>query len=222
MASSTSPLQVSHLETTRLESSKYPIFMRPLEARDAAMFAELLFSKRNNPEHGTETVDIVRGGELIEAHRAKMAIPTIVGADGRVVSGSPKMNLAVILTKDDGTEQMIGLGGYGAIKDWEREGRKVRAGDAGVVIDLDYRGKGYAVEAMKLAMDWAFSPASEGGPQMDIVTVTTSAENAPMIKLAEEKLGLKGMGVKRPGEFDPFEMYWELNKEQWEYIKKTL
>lgn len=129
----------------------------------------------------------------------------------------------VLVLKTEG-EKIIGLGGFGAIKDWEREGRKIRAGDAGVVIDEKYRGKGYAVEAMKLAIDWAFTPVADGGPQLDIVTVTTTATNKAMLALTDDKLGLRGKGVLRDHEFgDPAgEMYYELTAEEWKALKEKL
>ncbi|CEJ84919.1 hypothetical protein VHEMI03616 [[Torrubiella] hemipterigena] len=216
-----SPLQIDHLNA-RIESTTYPIILRTVQEEDAAIYAELLFGKRNNPEATSDTVDVAKGLEIVKGHRTKMATPTVVGADGRVVSGPPKVNMVVVLKGDNGKdEEVIGLGGYGAIKDWVRDGVNVRAGDAGVMLDVAYRGKGYAVEAMKLAIDWAFLPVSQGGPQLDLVTITTSTTNAAMIKLTEEHLGLKGKGVTRPGEFSPSEEYWEMNKAQWEEAKST-
>lgn len=216
-----SSLQLNHL-SARVESAKYPIILRTVEERDAAAYADLLFGKRNNPEATSDTIDVARGLELVKGHREKMSTPTVVGADGRVVSGPPKVNMVVALKGPNGEDdEVIGLGGYGAMKDWVRDGVNVRAGDAGVMIDVAHRGKGYAVEAMKLAIDWAFSPVSQGGPQLDLVTITTDTTNAAMIKLTEEHLGLKGKGVTRPGEFSESEVYWEMNKQQWEEAKST-
>lgn len=135
--------------------------------------------------------------------------------------------MVVILVNSDAQtsngEVMIGLGGYGAIKDWERDGRKIRAGDVGVLLDPEHRGKGYAVEAMKLAIDWAFTPVSSGGPQLDLVTITTLKDNAVMLGIVNDKLGLKGRGVSRPAEFDTAkqEVYFEMKPEEWTALKMS-
>lgn len=218
---SQTPLQASHLDV-RIDSKTYPIALRTVKAEDAFSYAQLLFSKDHTSETSPETVDTAKGLKIIEAHREFMSVPTVLGPDGHVVSGPRKVNMVVVLKSPDGQQEtVIGCGGYGAIKDWERDGKPVRAGDAGVLIDKVHRGKGYAVEAMKLAVDWAFIPVSEGGPQMDIVTITTVSTNDAMIKLTEDKLSLKGKGVRRPGEFDPFEIYWELRQDDWEHAKST-
>lgn len=133
------------------------------------------------------------------------------------------MMLVLKLEEDGNEESVIGLGGFGAIKDWERDGRKIRAGDVGVMMDPAYKRRGYGVEAMRMGINWAFTPTSEGGPQLDLVTITTMEDNASMLKLVDEKLGLQGKGIARPAEFDENkqEIYYELTKEDWENINKN-
>ncbi|KAJ2977548.1 hypothetical protein NQ176_g4311 [Zarea fungicola] len=118
--------------------------------------------------------------------------------------------------------EVIGLGGYGAIKDWVRDGKSIRAGDVGAMIDPAHRGRGYATEAFRLAINWAFTSAREGGPQLDLVTITTGEGNGAMIRLADEKLGLKGKGTRRnspeQGAEDTIELYYELTKEDWQTV----
>jgi RimJ/RimL family protein N-acetyltransferase len=92
-------------------------------------------------------------------------------------------------------------------------------GDAGVVLDPKYRGKGYAVEAMKMSIDWALRKLEEGGLQLDLVTVTTRSDNEAMIRLTDEKLGLKGKGTLRDGEFSDKEMYWEITAADWQALR---
>lgn len=157
--------------------------------------------------------------------RESASQPTIVDPQGNVISGPSRVNMMLVLKSEDGgsgqNEAVIGLGGFGAIKNWERDGRKIRAGDVGVMMDPAYKRRGYGVEAMKMAIDWAFSPTEEGGPQLDLVTITTLEDNGPMLKLVHEKLGLEGKGIARPAEFDESkkEMYYELTKEDWRNIK---
>jgi RimJ/RimL family protein N-acetyltransferase len=178
----------------------------------------------SNPSAGG--ISVSRSEELIAKQREAAAVPTVLGADGVVASGPARVNMALaLLVQGEGQDQdkeVIGLGGFGAIKDWERHGRKVRAGDVGVVMDPAYRHRGFAVEAMRLAIDWAFTPVALGGPQLDLVTITTTASNEPMLRLADVRLGLAGRGVLRAHEFGHAagEMYYELTPEEWIAIKK--
>lgn len=209
---------VSHLDT-HIASSTYPIYLRTVRIEDATDYGRLLALPMGagEPSKPKEHSRLV---EIITKQRESAAKPTIVGEDGRVVSGPPRVNMVLVLKQPSGEkDKIIGVGGYGAIKDWVRDGVNVRAGDGGIVLDPEYRGKGYAAEAMKMDINWAFTSTSHGGPALDIVTVTTADYNTPMIKLVDDKLGLKGRGVRRPGEFDPFEMYYEITKKEWDAIQ---
>lgn len=212
--------QAVHLQT-RIESKTLPIILRNAEVKDAARFAAILSDPSNDSDPNASKIDTATAVKFITQMRESATQPTILGTDGTVTSGPGRVNMVVVLVGSQGDEgTVIGLGGYGAIKDWVRDGRKVRAGDAGVMIDPAYRGKGYATEAMKMAIDWAFTPVSAGGPQLDLVTITTVADNSAMIKLVDEKLDLKSKGQRResPEEDtnDVIEMYYEFNKEQWD------
>ncbi len=211
--------QVLHLHT-RIESKTLPIVLRNIEPRDAARFSAILSDPANDSDPNASKIDIPTAENIIAKQRESASQPTITGADGAVVSGPGRVNMVVELTSAHGDGTVIGLGGYGAIKDWVRDGRKVRAGDAGVMIDPAYRGKGYATEAMRMAIDWAFTPVDAGGPQLDLVTITTGEENAAMVKLVDEKLGLRSQGNRRESPEKnakgAIEMYYELTKEKWE------
>ena len=217
--------QALHLNS-RLESKTLPITLHNTELKDAVRFSAILSAPENDSDPAASKMDISRAEDIITKQREFATQPTILGDDGQVASGPSRVNMVVELTSAEGNGTVIGLGGYGAIKDWTRDGRKVRAGDAGVMIDPAYRGKGYASEAMKLAIDWAFTPVSTGGPQLDLVTVTTLEGNAPMIKLTDEKLGLKGLGCRRESPEEDadgaIEMYYELTKELWESRQETV
>ncbi|KAL8364882.1 hypothetical protein RB595_003931 [Gaeumannomyces hyphopodioides] len=210
--------QALHLHT-RLESQTLPVVLRTIELRDAPRHSALLIADIQSSDPSASGISVSRSEELIAKQRESAAVPTVVGADGIVASGPGRVNM--VLVKGDDGDEIIGLGGFGAIKDWERNGRRIRAGDVGVVLDEAHRRKGYAVEAMKLAIDWAFTPVAGGGPQLDIVTITTTASNQRMLRLVEDKLGLRGKGVLRDHEFgNPAgEMYYELTSEEWNTIK---
>lgn len=207
---------------TSLKSITHPITLRNLRPGEGAVFAALIANPENEDKTTADAQDALdeTWGEGVIQRMTEYAKtnPTVIDAStGQVVSGPNKLNLAVVENASDGRETIIGISGYGAIKDWERQGVRVRAGDVGVVINAAYRGKGYAVEAMRLAMDWAAAPATEGGLQLDMLTATTLDSNEPMIRLIEVKLGLKGMGILRPAEFDrdKQELYFEITASEW-------
>ena len=221
-----SHLQANHLHT-RLESKSTPVFLRTITLDDAPFHAALLSDPANGADPNSKPMTEESSRGAITKQIASADVPTIYDEDlGRVLSGPSRVNMMVCLTEPDlpsssgNGDIIIGLGGYGAIKDWERDGKKIRAGDVGVLLDPKYRGKGYAVEAMKLAIEWAFTPVSKGGPQLDLVTITTLEDNAAMVALTEQKLGQAGKGVLRPAEFDENkqEKYWEVNAQQWKGI----
>lgn len=226
------PLQVSHLDA-RIDSKTHPIFIRTLKEEDAPAFSAIMSDQGNSSDPNVKPMSVEAAEKAIVNMRKSAAVPTVLGEDGRVVSGPGRVNMSLLVKTDDAPEgRMIGLAGYGAIKDWQREGRAIRAGDAGVLVDPRYRGKGYAAEAMKLAIDWAFTPASEGGPQMDLVTITTGSDNAPMVSVADNKLGLKSAGrlgkVSDAKGFEPIpegtkgEMYYEVTQAYWDEAKGRL
>ncbi|KAJ3550164.1 hypothetical protein NM208_g122 [Fusarium decemcellulare] len=211
MASS-EDLQFSHL-TVSLSSSILPISLRAPRSDEGAVYAALL---ANGFPDSAQTFDTAWGDAAVIRHREAAAVPTIVSTtSGAVISGPARVNLVIVEHGDE--EKVVGLGGFGSIKTWQREGKIVRAGDAGVLLDNEAQGKGYGREAMVLAMDWAAAPASEGGLQLDMITITTLADNEPMIGLVQKKLGLEGKGLLRPAEFDKekLEIYYEITAEDW-------
>lgn len=197
--------EANHLSTI-LTSKSFPILLRTIQPEDAPRHAALL------------DLEVAKSEVNIANQRKSADVPTVLNPDGTVASGPGRVNMVIVTTTASGAEdQLIGLGGYGQIQSLERDGRKIRAGDVGVLLQPEFRGKGYAFEALKLAIDWAFSPVSEGGPQLDLVTITTLEDNAPMVRIANEKMKLDGKGVVRPTGFDPSknEVYWEFTAEDW-------
>ncbi|KAH7017495.1 GNAT domain-containing protein [Ilyonectria destructans] len=206
----------SHIDTL-LESKTFAISLRNLELKDAPAFARLLSDPRNASDPNIKPMDVSTAQGAITRMRESASEPTVCDAHGKVITGPSRVNLAVVLGSEDQPDgKMIGLGGYGAIKELERNGEKLRAGDVGALIGADYRGKGYATETMKLAMDWGFAGVGQGGLQLDRITITTLNDNEPMIRLINDKLGLKGKGIEREAETEgEIELYWELEKGDW-------
>ncbi|KAI9171098.1 hypothetical protein HJFPF1_00578 [Paramyrothecium foliicola] len=220
--------EVSHLNT-RIESSSLPIFLRTVRLQDAPSHAQLLSAPANATDPAARRIDPATSEKYITQQLESLKKPTVTSSDGgRVVSGPGRVNMVVCLKSDAAAAAhqgiVIGLGGFGAIKDLERDGRPVRAGDVGVMLDPAHRGRGYGIEAMRLAIDWAFTPAHLGGPQLDLVTITTLEENVAMVKLTEEKLNLSGKGVLRPAGHDTSkqERYYEVTPELWKHVNADL
>ncbi|PNP51961.1 hypothetical protein THARTR1_07170 [Trichoderma harzianum] len=216
--------EISHLNTIIASPSNPLLFLRTIQPSDVSAFSSILSSPSNKSDpHGTD-IDLPTAESSISRMRESASKPTILDAQGNVMSGPSRVNMMLVLKSQDGTDQptetVIGLGGFGAIKDWERGGHKIRAGDVGVMMDPAYKRKGYGVEAMRMAINWAFLPAAEGGPQLDLVTITTLEDNGPMVNLLHDKLGLAGKGISRPAEFDADknELYYEFSKEDWRGI----
>ncbi|KAH8178176.1 acetyltransferase (GNAT) domain-containing protein [Sarocladium implicatum] len=215
--------EFTHMNTV-LTSPSHPIRLQNLHARDAAGFAHILAVDAND---GKPPRDLERARAGIEKLNTSASAPSILSTPtGARLSGPKNVNLFVVVPRDGESQsegeadyEVIGLGGFGAIKTFHRDGKEVSAGDAGIVLDPKYRGKGYAVEAMKLTVDWAFRSLKEGGLQLDLVTITTRSDNDAMIRLTNEKLGLKGRGVLRDGEFSDKEWYWEVNAEDWQSLQ---
>ncbi|KAM0669923.1 hypothetical protein MY8738_000021 [Beauveria namnaoensis] len=228
-----STIEVSHLDT-RLPSPTLPIVLRTIQPSDAARLAALLSDPGNASDPNAAPLSATTASELIARQRLSASVPTVVdtargGAGAVIISGPSRVNMVIELLPDTASSSsssppplVIGLGGYGAIKELVRDGKTIRAGDVGAMIDPEYRGKGYATEAMRLGIDWAFAEATGGGGglQLDLVTVTTLEDNVAMVKLAEDRLGLRGRGTRRAcgeeGAEGKTEVYYELTKEDWQ------
>jgi len=87
-----------------------------------------------------------------------------------------------------------------------------KLGDAGIMISPSERGKGFAVETLRMVYDHAFRVLG-----MDRVDVSSVKENMPMQGLMEGKFGLKRTFIvdKRFGN----DYQWEMTKEEW--MKKS-
>ncbi|EOO03100.1 putative gcn5-related n-acetyltransferase protein [Phaeoacremonium minimum UCRPA7] len=212
MAPTTPP---SHLETS-LKSQAYPIILRNVTLSDAPALAALLSDHRNTlfespnppPQMPVSTAEMV-----ITRMRESAAAPSVLGADGRVTSGPGRVNLSVVYVSPDGsTDKMIGLAGFGSIKDLDdaATGAKIRVGDVGVMLDSDYRRRGFAAEAIRLSVAWGFAKLDEGGLQLDKITAGTLVENDGMVKLLEEKLGWKGIRQASEVKEGKEEMFYEI------------
>ncbi|OHE94213.1 acetyltransferase [Colletotrichum orchidophilum] len=218
------PTQATHLPTT-LRSRTHPILLRTLEPSDFAAVSAVLSNPENtkyDPHASAVSPEVAK--VVIERMRESASVPSVLDeASGRVASGPGRVNLLVVLVDNDDDDEkeeeegtVIGFGGFGCIQEHEVDGKKVRVGDVGVMINPTFRGRGFATEAIRLAVEWAFTSVAEGGPQFDRVTATMLERNKPMVGLIEGKLGWKGVvtpgkeGVEGDGE-----VLFEVTKETW-------
>jgi RimJ/RimL family protein N-acetyltransferase len=105
----------------------------------------------------------------------------------------------------DGSVQ--GVGGMGYIATDAETG--ARTGDAGVMLNEGVRGKGYALEAMRLTTDFAFDVL-----RLNKVTATMLASNVPMVRLMQ-KMKWRGRHIAEgEGEFGE-EWMFEMLPEEW-------
>ncbi|TKW51463.1 hypothetical protein CTA1_13161 [Colletotrichum tanaceti] len=146
---------------------------------------------------------------------------------------------------EGGEGVVVGLGGFGGIneheeeaeaeeeKDEEGEGEgkgkgkrvkvkvrvRVRAGDVGAMLNPGFRGRGFATEAIRLAVDWAFTRVEDGGPQFDRVTATMVEANKAMVGLVEKKFGWKRVaragGEEEAEEEGGGEVFFEVGPGDW-------
>jgi len=78
---------------------------------------------------------------------------------------------------------VCGVGGLGWISE-HKEGEPW-IGDAGIMLDVGARRKGYAYEALRMSIDWGIRVLG-----VDEMTVGCTSENKPMFQLMEKKFGL--------------------------------
>lgn len=176
------------------------------------------------------------------AAEATVVLPS--GGDGKVLKGPGRVNLALIYIGEEDTEEghelrkkgglMIGLGGFGSIKDLspttgepvpalgdgqvEREDEFVRVGDVGAMINTEFRGRGFAKEAVRLSMEWGFRSAAEGGLQLDQITATTLANNTAMVKVLD-RFGWKAELKTSKGGIE--EAHYKIDREQWKATTRS-
>ncbi|KAL0948169.1 hypothetical protein HGRIS_010781 [Hohenbuehelia grisea] len=207
----------SHLGTV-LRSPTFPILLRNIEPGDAETMSTL-FSDPRNAEHdpAVSAMTVSVASSAIGRMRESAAVPSILSLPaGDVVSGPGRVNLVVVYVDSNTPEVegvMIGFAGFGDIKTLQEGGKQVRVGDVGVMLNPDFRGKGYGVEAIKLSVEWGFRGILEGGLQLDRITATMRTGNTAMVGLVEKKLGWQA--TKRLGEGGQEELLYSVLPDAW-------
>jgi RimJ/RimL family protein N-acetyltransferase len=201
--------------STRLPSPSHSIFLRPLEVADARSFSVLLSDPKNTQFDKASKVDVETAKGIITAMRESAASESVVDADGKVVSGPDRVNLAIVYMTFDG-KHVVGLTGFGSIKTMT-DGRRI--GDVGVMLDSRFRRRGFSAEALRLAMEFGFAKVEDDGLQLDEITATMRIENKPMIGLLEKKFSWKGRERISPEQEGLKEMFFETTPEGFEALE---
>jgi RimJ/RimL family protein N-acetyltransferase len=107
-----------------------------------------------------------------------------------------------VIEIDDQVVGTCGLGWIGTSK----EGKMI--GDAGIMLDFDFRGKGYAYEALRIAIDHGFRVLG-----MDEIHIATRDANVAMKGLMSSKLGFPAGPIndERFGN----DWIWKIHWEEW-------
>ena len=106
--------------------------------------------------------------------------------------------------------EVIGLSGFGGID--EIEGK--RWADAGSMINPEFRGKGYAVESMRMSIEFAFGQLKIHG-----VSCQMLEKNVAIVGLVERRFGW--VGKRSEGKYGRGVRY-EVGREEWEQTKEKM
>ncbi|RDW61609.1 hypothetical protein BP5796_11501 [Coleophoma crateriformis] len=192
---------------TTLYSPTHPLLLRNPQPEDAAALSQILSEPRNiefDPHASSSGLSPAVCSSVITRMRASAAdaVPT-------------RVNLLVVLLpavgcKDAGVGEVIGISGFGGIDVVDGK----RFGDVGAMLNPEYRGKRFAVECLRLSMEFAFRDLGVDG-----VSAGCLVRNTPMITLFESKLGW--FGERSEGEFGES---WKgiLSPEEWIEMKKRM
>ncbi|KAI9667853.1 MAG: hypothetical protein M1821_000672 [Bathelium mastoideum] len=113
-----------------------------------------------------------------------------------------RANVVVVINVDT-----VGTGGLGWIGKSKVNHKMI--GDAGILLDTEYRGKGYAYEALRIIIDHGFRVLG-----MDEVHIACVDANVAMKGLMNVKLGFDPVAIqdKQFGN----DWIWRITKEQWQ------
>ena len=104
--------------------------------------------------------------------------------------------------------EVVGISGFGGIDEFEREvegeKKKVRFADVGVMLNEEWRGKGFAAESVRLSVDFAFEKLKTEGVSCQMLEV-----NEAMVGLVDKKFGWRRVDSKEG------EVRFEVEPEEW-------
>ncbi|MCJ1382708.1 hypothetical protein MMC17_005821 [Xylographa soralifera] len=173
-----------------IRSLKLPLVLRSPTPDDAAALLQI-FTDPRNIQH-----DESAGGlDTPEAIHKKII---------RWVAFTNPLTHMSLVVEAEGKD--IGVGGFGWIGVM-KDGSDGRVGDAGIMLNPEARGKGYAYEALRMTIDHALRVL-----QLDEVTISMTKANAAMRGLMDKKFCLP------PKEFNGdngMELQYTIKKDDW-------
>jgi RimJ/RimL family protein N-acetyltransferase len=190
---------------TNLYSPTLPILLRPPQSTDAQALSTILSNPANtkhDPMCSSDPTTPTQAESLISKMRlsASATLPT-------------RVNLVVVLLPSPNAAQeleVIGLSGFGGIGVIEGK----RWADVGAMINSEHRGKGYAIESMRLSIEFALAELSVEGISCEMLDVNTE-----MLGLVEKNFGW--VGVKNTKRFG-IEVRFEITREEWAKTKERM
>ena len=218
---------------TKLFSPTLPILIRNPEPTDAAALSRILSNPANiGLDKSANALSVSDAEVAISRMResAAEAVPTRVNFVVELLSGTtaPKSG-----EEKDGEEEgdengngngngnVIGLSGFGGIDVDPADGK--RFADVGAMIDPEYRGRGFALEAVRLSIDFAF-----GVLKVDGVTAHTLEANVAMVGLLDRKLGWKAEKKEEMAGADAgagvveVECVYRMSESEWRLMRERL
>lgn len=206
--SATSPKVSSKMPgfaNTILYSPTHPIVLRNPKPSDASVLSRIL----SNPEN-TKYDPMCSPTGISEEQSSKFIARSLESASKEMPAS---VNLVLVLLPTISSEEegeVIGLGGFGGMD--EVDGK--RFGDVGIMVEPKFRGRGYALEALRLSIEFALEKLGVDG-----VSATTLETNEPMMALLERKMGWAG--ERRDSKWG-MECSYKMYPVDWEAMKGRL
>ncbi|MCJ1432109.1 hypothetical protein MMC27_001465 [Xylographa pallens] len=173
-----------------IRSTKLPLVLRSPTPDDAAALLQI-FTDPRNVEH-----DASAGGLDTPEAIQKTIIRWVAFTD-------PLTHMSLVVEAEGKDIGVGGFGWIGAVKD----GSNGRVGDAGIMLNPEARGKGYAYEAIRMTIDHALRVL-----KLDEVTISMTKANTAMRGLVDKKFRLP------PKEFKGdhgMEVQYTIKKNDW-------
>jgi RimJ/RimL family protein N-acetyltransferase len=175
-----------------LGSSNLPLTLRILLPDNVPILAKLL----SNPANTQDDLSVYRKSQ---AELEDMISEWLIFSE-------PLQRINFLVLASDVPIGISGLGWVGFHKDDDESAG--RAGAAGVMLDPEARGKGYAYEAMRMSIDYGLRELG-----LVEVRIGTTSSNVAMRGLMEKKFGMLAE-VREPDRFGN-DLMWRIGRDQW-------
>ena len=171
-----------------IQSNTLPLELRNPIPSDAQALLQILSDERN-----------IEHDESVAGLNHPLAIEAMMTTWLNYSDPLDRVNFVVVVE-----DKPVGISGMGHIGK-ESDGRRV--GDAGVMLNPEARGRGYAYESLRMTIDHALRVL-----KLDEVTVGCRAANVAMRGLMDNKFGLSATEVE--GKFSN-ECLYRIKKDEW-------